>query len=395
MFSKGGKMSNKFTRELLAASEKRLNELREIRRDLHRHPELGFQEFRTTQKIREYLHRIPGIKFRNLECKTGVIADLPGDSGKTIALRADIDALPIREENTHSYASEVPGLMHACGHDGHVAILLGAAFLLGKLPSRPWTIRFIFQPAEEIVPSGAPVFVREGAIDKVEAIFGFHLNATSDFGKVGWYDGAVMAGGLSFQIEVHGKGGHPAYPEKCVNPIYTACDIVAALPRLRDAFHAIVPCNVTPVKLVADEAGKIPEIAVIKGQFKFLDRKTDQIFRRELTALAEGSAVRNHSTCNLKMTSTYPVSWNAAELGQRTVIPSARELGLELTQIVPSMGSDDFAWYAEKIPAYYMTFGLRKGINFPIAHTSEFDFDEAILPLGAAQMAACAINWSP
>ena len=389
-------MSAESTRALLSAAGKHAEELRDIRRDLHRHPELGFQEFRTTEKIRENLSRIPGIRFRQLNCKTGIIAELPGESETTVALRADIDALAIREENTHSYVSEIPGLMHGCGHDGHVAVLLGAAFVLGELQKRPWTVRFIFQPAEEIVPSGAPVFVKEGAIENVEAIFGFHLNATSDFGKVGWYDGAVMAGGLSFKIKVHGKGGHPAYPEKCINPLYTACDIVSALPRLRDSFHAVVPCNVTPVKLISEEpSGRIPETAEILGQFKYLDRTADRVFRRELKTLVDGCALHNHTECELKIEPTYPVSWNDPELGQRVVVPSAKELGLELTKIVPSMGSDDFAWYAEKVPAYYMTFGLRKGENFPIAHTPVFDFDEAVLPLGAAQMAACALNWKP
>ena len=369
--------------------------LRTIRRDLHRHPELGFQEYRTTEKIREALSTVPGIRFLVLQdCPTGVIAELPGESGKTVALRADIDALAISEANTHSYVSENPGVMHACGHDGHVAVLLGAAFLLGNQRTRPNTVRFLFQPAEEIVPSGAPVFLRAGALDGAEAVFGFHLNATSDFGKVGVCDGAVMAGGVAFRISIRGKGGHSAYPEKCVNPIFTACDIVYSLPGIRDSIHPFYPCNIVPVKCVADEYdNKIPDTALVEGRFKFLDRKAEAVFREKIAALVDGCARKSGAQCELEMIPKYPVTWNAPELGHSVVLPSAEQLGLETVRIVPSMGSDDFAWYAEQVPAYYMTFGIRKGEDFPIAHTPVFDFDEAILPPAAAQMCACALNF--
>ncbi len=369
--------------------------LRTIRRDLHRHPELGFQEYRTTEKIREALSTVPGIRFLELQdCPTGVIAELPGESGKTVALRADIDALAISEANTHSYVSENPGVMHACGHDGHVAVLLGAAFLLGNQRMRPNTVRFLFQPAEEIVPSGAPVFLRAGALDGAEAVFGFHLNATSDFGKLGFYDGAVMAGGIAFRITVHGKGGHSAYPEKCVNPIFAACDIVSSLARIRDAIHPVYPCNIVPVRIVADEYdNKIPDTAVVEGRMKYLAHEAREIFCREIVPVVEGCALKNHAKCDLELIPKYPVSWNTPDLGRNVVLPSAEELGLETVRIEPSMGSDDFGYYAEKIPAYYMTFGIRKGADFPIAHTAHFDFDEEILPLGAAQLCACALNF--
>lgn len=377
---------------LLAAAKKYTEKLRAIRRDLHRHPELGFQEFRTTEFIRRELAAIPGMKLRKPSCGTGVIADLPGDSTRMVALRADIDALPICEENTHDYVSKTPGVMHACGHDGHAAALLGAAFLLAG-QKRPQTIRFLFQPAEEVVPSGAPVFLKDGAADGVEAVFGFHLNATSDFGEVGYYNGAVMAGGLAFRIAIHGKGGHAAYPEKCRNPIFTACDIVSALARIKDAIHPTYPCNIVPVRLTADEYdNKIPETAIVEGRFKYLNIRAEETFRAELASLADACAQKNHTSCELELIPKYPIAWNTPELGESVVIPAARRLGLNLTLIPPSMGSDDFAYYAEKVPAYYMTFGIRKGENFHIAHTSHFDFDEEILPLVSAQLCACALD---
>ena len=380
--------------DLLAAAKKHAEQLRDIRRDLHRHPELGFQEFRTTEKIRDCLAAVPGIRFLKLECPTGVVAELPGESDRIVALRADIDALAITETAGRSYGSETPGVMHACGHDGHIAALLGAALLLGEQKNRPLTVRFIFQPAEEIVPSGAPFFLKEGVLDGVEAVFGFHLNATSDFGKVGFYDGAVMAGGLAFRITVHGRGGHSAYPDKCVNPIFTACDIVSSLGRIKDAIHPVYPCNIVPVQFVADEYdNKIPDTAALEGRIKYLDVRAEEIFRREIRNLVQGCDLKNHTRSDLELIPKYPVTWNQPALGQRVVIPAAQALGLELTQITPSMGSDDFAYYAEKVPAYYMTFGIRKGENFPIAHTSCFDFDEAILPTAAAQLCACALKF--
>ncbi len=367
--------------------------LREIRRDLHRHPELGFQEFRTTEKIREHLSRIPEIKFRNPDASTGVIAELPGESAGIVALRADIDAIGIQEKNTCSYASQTPGVMHGCGHDGHVAILIGAAMMLARKPRRPHPVRFIFQPAEETTPSGAPVLLKAGVLKGVVRIFGFHLNATSDFGKVGYYDGAVMAGSLGFKVTVQGRGGHTAYPEKCDNPIFTVADLVSSLARIRDRIHPTFACNIVPIGLTAGKSrSAIPDTAELEGRVRYLDRRAEKTFREELAVLAAGCDAKNHTRSRIEFEPGYPITYNAPELGRGIVVPAAKSLELALTPITPSMGSDDFAHYAEKVPAYYMTFGIRKGKNFPIAHTPEFDFDEAILPIGAAQLCACALR---
>ncbi len=381
--------------ELLVAAGKYAGEMRAIRRDLHRFPELGFQEFRTTEKIREHLSRLSGIRFRDLPGLTGVVAELPGKSPRTVALRADIDALPITEENTHDYISVNSGIMHACGHDGHVAILLGAAFLLAE-QERPHTVRFIFQPAEEVTPSGAPAFLKAGALENVEAIFGFHLNATSDFGLLGVYDGAVMAGGVAFRITIQGRGGHAAYPEKCVNPIYTAVELIPSLDRIKDLIHPSMPCSIVPVKLTSgDYENRIPDLAVLEGRMKYLDIRARDIFCEELAVLTERCGAKNRTECRLEIHPKLPITFNSPELGQHVVLPAARQLGLDSVQILPSMGSDDFGYYSECIPGFYMTFGIRKGENFPIAHTAVFDFDEKILPVGAAQMAACAIQCFP
>ncbi len=377
----------------MKAYEKYFGLLRDIRRDLHQHPELGFQEFRTSEKIREHLSRIPGIRFRTLKTPTGVIADLPGESEEIIALRADIDALPIQEANTHSYVSRTDGRMHGCGHDGHVAILLGAAMMLGEEKRRPYPVRFLFQPAEEVVPSGAPVFLKEGALEGVRRIFGFHLNATSDFGKVGYRHGGVMAGGIAFKVTIRGKGGHSAYPDQCINPIFTASDIVSSLARIRDLIHPMYPANLVPVSMNSGGyGGQIPETAFLEGRMTYLDPCAEEVLRKEIAALVDGCARKNHTVCELELIPKYPITYNDPELGRSVVIPAAESLGLELTQITPSMGSDDFAYYAKEVPAYYMTFGIRKGRDFPIAHTPVFDFDEAILPIGAAQLKECAVR---
>ena len=183
------------TADVLAYAKSLEARLTEIRRDLHRHPELGWEEFRTTAKIKEILKSLPGIEVKEIPLKTGVIAELKGTKPElgTIGLRCDIDALPIQEDKpaSHTYKSEVPGKMHACGHDGHIAINLGAAMILSKF--RPeHNVRFIFQPSEEIFPSGAKAMIEAGAVEGLKMIWGFHINATSDFGNVGWYDGIVM-----------------------------------------------------------------------------------------------------------------------------------------------------------------------------------------------------------
>ena len=238
--------------EILAYAKSLEPRLTELRRDFHRHPEVAWEEVWTTAKIKEVLAALPGVEIREIPLKTGVVAELKGMRPElgTIGLRCDIDALPIQEEKpvSHAYRSEIPGKSHACGHDGHIAVNLGAAMILAKFrPAR--TVRFIFQPAEETIPCGAPEMIRAGAVEGLEMVWGFHLNATSDFGNVGWYDGIVMAGGDTLAIRVKGKSAHTAYPECAVNPIAVLSRVVVAIDGLKQQVRATRPYSVSSLSL--------------------------------------------------------------------------------------------------------------------------------------------------
>ena len=368
--------------------------LRDIRRDLHRHPELGFQEFRTTAKIKEHLSALPGVEIKPLAMETGVMADLPGTKPEkgTVALRCDIDALPLQEENTHGFQSEEPGKMHGCGHDGHVAVNLGAAMLLSKFrPER--NVRFLFQPAEECNPDGAPPFLACGVLDGVDEAWGFHLNATSDFGNVGWYDGAVMAGGTGARITVTGKSGHPSYPEACVNPIDIVSRIWVEIAGIKQTVRGTRPYALAAASIQSgqpfDEA--TPTTGELTLRTCFLEKEIDRHLRERIESIARHFCELYGATCEVRFRDHFPITYNHPGLGG-LVRDHAKAFGLPVEQIFPSMGSDDFGYYADLVPAYYMTFGIRKGADFPIAHTPHFNFDEAILPPSAAMFASCALE---
>ena len=389
-----GVIGMKFSAEKILAEAKRLEPvLREIRRDFHRYPELGFHEFRTTKKIREILSSIPEMRLLPLAMKTGAAAELPGlvPSQGTIGLRCDIDALPIQEKNTHDFVSRECGKMHACGHDGHITVVLGAAMLLSRF--RPdCTVRFLFQPAEETTPDGAPEFIAAGAADGLKNVWGFHLNATSDFGKIGYYDGAVMAGGTGFSIKVHGRSGHQSYPESCVNAIDVLTKIAVGLEAVKSTIRATRPYSITCCSLVAGNEWdpQLPGEGYLNGRLAFLEKEIDMHLRSRISALAEGICQLYGATCDIEYIDHLPITRNEPSMGE-IVRKNAAEFGFETEEIFPSMGSDDFGCYRSKAPTYYMTFGIRKGADFPIAHTPMFNFDEAILPIAAAQFASCAL----
>ncbi|MCI5778953.1 MAG: M20 family metallopeptidase [Lentisphaeria bacterium] len=383
----------KYSAESIKAEAERIApQLTELRRWFHRHPELGFHEELTTAKIREVLSGIPGIRFRETGMDTGVIAELPGTVGaRTVGLRCDIDALPIQEANSHDYVSAFPGRMHACGHDGHIAILLGAAMLLAKFPPEH-NVRFLFQPAEETTPSGAPEWIGHGALDELCAVYGSHLNATSPFGKIGFCHGPVMAGGVNFTVRVRGKGGHSAYPEECHNPIAALSRICNDLPGIRNAFHGSWPCVIVPVRMESGGAhSQIPDTGSLLIRAKYLRPQCREILIERVHALVRAADLVCGTVSTVETEDVFPITVNDPTLGENVVLPAARFLGYPTTPIVPSMGSDDFGYYAERVPSYYMTFGISTGPDFAIAHTARFDFDESILPPASAQYAACAL----
>ncbi|HHM23544.1 MAG TPA: amidohydrolase, partial [Bacteroidetes bacterium] len=225
-------------------------QLIEWRRDFHRHPEIAYQEQRTSSVLRRFLENL-GLPVRNL-AKTGLRAELKGGRpGKTVALRADMDALPVQEESGKEYASENPGAMHACGHDGHMAILMGVAKLLsGRREELKGSVVFLFQPSEERHPGGAKPMIEEGALDGVDAVFGLHLWQSFPTGKVGILPGPMMAQSDEFAITVQGKGGHGSMPHQTVDPILVASQIVVNM-------QSIVSRNVDPLKSAVVSFGEV------------------------------------------------------------------------------------------------------------------------------------------
>ena len=380
--------------KILAYAKTLEPQLTEIRRDLHRHPELAFEEFRTTAKIKEALSALPGVELLPCSMKTGCLAEIKGSRPElgTIALRCDIDALPIEEKSGVSYASLEKGKMHACGHDGHITINLGAAMVLSKFrPER--TVRFIFQPAEETIPCGAPKMIEAGALDGVDMIWGFHINATSDFGNVGWYDGIVMAGGHTLEIKVHGKSAHTAYPEYSVNPIVILSRVVADIDSLKQTIRATRPYSVSMMDMecrpVAHSAS--PEEGRLVVKTRYHEPEVNDHLVAKIKEIVKSRCELFGATFDIAEEHGLDPTYNRPEMGP-LVRENAAALGLPLEHIFASMGGDDFGCYGWKVSAYYMTFGLRTSPDFAIAHTAKFKWDEAVLPPAAAMFASCALR---
>lgn len=380
--------------EIMAYAKSIDGELREIHRDFHRHPELGFQEVWTTARIKEILKGIEGIEIKQIPLKTGVIAELKGTRPQlgTIGLRCDIDALPITENTSHDYQSIYKGRMHACGHDGHITILLGAAKILSRF--RPeHNVRFIFQPAEEIVPSGAPEMIKVGAVDALKMIWGFHLNATSDLGDVGWYDGIVMAGGYKMDIRVHGKSVHTAYPEMSVNPGVIISRIAVDVDGLKQMVRATRPYSITLMHLEAKPVSfsASPEEGRIVLATRYHEPQVNELLVNKIRQIVKMNCDLYSAKYDIEETPGLDPTYNLEAMGP-IVKENAKALGLRTEHIFASMGGDDFGCYGWKVPAYYMTFGIRKGENFHIAHTSKFEWDQSVISPSAAMFASCALR---
>lgn len=380
--------------DLLSYAKTLEPELRALHRDFHRHPELGFEEVWTTAKIKDVLGGCPGIEIRALPLKTGVVAELKGTKPElgTIGLRCDIDALPITEETTHDYKSLAPGKMHACGHDGHMTICLGAAKILSRF--RPeHSVRFIFQPAEEVIPSGAPVMIGAGAADGLKMIWGFHINATSDYGNVGWHDGIVMAGGYTLDVTVQGKSVHSAYPEMGVNPIAVLSRVAVAVDGLKQMIRATRPYSVTLMRMDCSNAtlSASPAKGRLVLKTRYHEPEVNALLVGKIKEIVKAECALYGATYEISEEQGLEPTYNHEAMGP-LVRENAAALGQPLERIFASMGGDDFGCYGWKVPAYYMTFGLRRGADFPVAHTSKFAWDESILPPAAAMFASCALR---
>jgi amidohydrolase len=378
------------------------DELVRLRRDLHRHPELGFQEIRTARVVAETLQEIGGIKVKNGIGKTGVVGEMGTGSGPTIAIRADMDALPILETNQVEYASSHSGVMHACGHDAHTAILLGVAHLLKDSFAQDnlqGNVRFLFQPAEEVADeegiSGAPRMIDEGAMEGVDAVIALHVDSTSPTGQIvcqgGWSSAAVD----SFEAWITASGGHGAYPHQAGDPLWMMGPVLMAL-------HGIVARRIAPKQPAVVSLGQIhagtasniiPNEVYLQGTLRSFDPQVrEQLIEEVERAL---SIVRPlGGDYRFKIWRGYPAGWNDPTVSNWLYHVTGDLLGedaLTKEPVMGGMGAEDFSYMCQKAPGSMFLLGAATPDGVQRAHhTNVFDIDETALPLGAAILAETA-----
>lgn len=384
-----------------ALADKHFNEIVKHRQHLHAHPELSFKEFETSKYIQQFLTD-NDISFTAGYVKTGIVAHIEGKnpSKKVIALRADIDALPILEKNELSYKSTNEGVMHACGHDVHTSSMFGVCKILNELKNEfEGTVKIVFQPGEEILPGGASLMIKEGALKKPDAelIVGQHVYPQLEAGHVGFRKGMYMASADEIYVTVTGKGGHGALPNKCIDPILLASHIVVALQQIvsRNA-NPTIPSVLTFGHIEGLGATNIiPEEVKLKGTFRTFDEEWRAEAKLRMKKMAESIAEGMGGHCNFDIHDGYPfltndphttgIAWNAAKefLGEENV----HALDLRMT-------SEDFAYYSQEMPSCFYRLGVantEKGINSGL-HTSTFNVDEEALRTGIGTMSYIALK---
>ncbi|HEN8799866.1 amidohydrolase [Pseudomonas sp. CM25] len=361
----------------------------ELRRAIHRQPELGFEEFATSARVASHL-REWGYEVDQGMAGTAVIATLRNGQGPTLGLRAELDALPITEQSGQPWASKVPGKMHACGHDGHTAMLLAAACELAR--ERHWrgTLHLFFQPAEEgHGGSGAKRMLDEGVFARFpcDAIYALHNSPGMPVGQFGVLAGPRMASTDSVTIVLHGNGGHGAMPDRAIDPIVVGASLVLAL-------QTIVSRNVPPSAtaiitvgafIAGDAANVIPGQAELRLSVRALDASVRQLLRQRIQALAEHHAQSYGASAEVSFGEGYPVLVNttqASQLAEQVIRDWLGEEGLAAGQ-KPICASDDFAFWLEQVPGCYLLIGNGEGSGSCEVHNPGYDFNDLALPLGA------------
>jgi amidohydrolase len=378
-----------------------LEEVISIRRHIHSNPELSFQEHNTSKFISEKLRAI-GIEHKTGVVNTGIIAEIKGNNpgSKTIAIRADIDALPITEKNKIEYTSKNTGIMHACGHDAHTSAIIGAAKILNEIKTDfDGTVRVIFQPGEEKLPGGASLMIKEGVLKNPQpaSIFGQHVLPELDAGKVGFKAGMYMASADEIYVTVKGKGGHAAMPHLLIDPVLIASHIIVALQQLvsRNG-KPTIPSVLSFGKINAHGATNIiPDEVKIEGTFRTMDEEWRKQAHIKMKTLAETLAKSMGGECEFNIAVGYPFLSNNEVLTSRAKKYAVEFLGDEnVVELEPRMGAEDFSFYSQVIPACFYRFGTRneqKGITSGL-HTSTFNIDESSLQTAMGLMAWIVVN---
>ena len=360
------------------------------RRYLHAHPELGFQEYETSRFVAARLRDL-GLDVRTGIAETGVVGLLRGGRpGKTVLLRADMDALPIDELNDVPYKSRVPGTMHACGHDGHTAILLNAARVLAtRREDLAGTVKFVFQPCEERPPGGAIRMIEEGVLEEpaVDAVFGLHLSQWLPVGTVVARPGPTMAAADMFHLEIKGTGGHAAAPHLCVDAALVAAQVLVAL-------HTLVAREVKPIEPAVLTVGMIqagtapnviPETALLHGTVRTFDKELRRYMARRVEEVARGVAAAMRADCACTYEWGYSAVVNDPAMADLVATVAREVVGPDnVVAFEPTMGGEDFAAFLERVPGCFFFVGTRndeRGLVWG-HHHPRFDVDETAVPIG-------------
>ncbi|MCX7743054.1 MAG: M20 family metallopeptidase [Flavobacteriales bacterium] len=359
----------------------------EIRRHLHMYPELSFQEKETSKYITHLLEEL-GISYTSGIAGTGIIAELPGKTSKIIGIRADMDALPIFEKNTHEYVSKNPGIMHACGHDVHMACALGALLLLREW-ELPHHIRFIFQPGEEKLPGGATLMIEEGAILGIEKMLALHVYPHLSAGQVGFKPGKYMASSDEIYIKVIGKGGHGALPHLNQDPVVAASQMVIALQQVVSRLAPpFVPSVLSFGKFMAEgSTNVIPDLVELEGTFRTMDESWRTKAHDLIRQIAQHTALAWGVRADVEIVKGYPTLINDEAFTNHCVGLAKELLGEEQVKTLEiRMTAEDFAFYSQQIPCCFFRLGTgsEEKNTLHSVHTPYFDVDEEALITGSA-----------
>jgi hippurate hydrolase len=390
--------------DLVAFMSRYQPELVRIRRDLHANPELGFEEVRTANLIESQLKSYGVDEVHRGLAKTGVVGFLRGrrsDSGRSVGLRADMDAVPVQEESDLAYRSKIDGMMHACGHDGHIAMLLGATRYLAETRNFNGTVYFYFQPGEE-GHAGARAMIRDGLFERfpADAVYALHNWPSLPAGTVGLNSGPMMAGIDVFKISIKGVGGHGGHPHQGIDPIVASAHMVSAI-------QSIISRNIDPLESAVVSfhylhsgmpraLSVIPDRVECAGMVKWYSAAVQEIAERRLRQVVSQSAELFGANAEIDYEPLYPPTINTAENAEQVMRVATRLLGAENVEwdMKPSMGSEDFAFMLEARPGAYFRLGTG-GRRDRFLHSPRYDFNDDVIPIGAAVFGGIAEDALP
>ena len=369
----------------------------DVRRHIHRHPELSFNEKETTDFLIERVNSIEGVNTFMYSQLNGFVADIQVDANKpTVLFRADIDALPIQETTGLDYASSNSGVMHACGHDVHAAIIYGTILILSRLSKYlPCNVRFIFQPAEEVLPGGAKSFIDYGVLncDNASAVFGLHLSPEIATGKIGVHDGGFMASSDELHFKIVGKGGHAVFPSRNIDPVIIASKIVLYMSELTDEKGDDPHIAVIGDFIAHGATNVIPDVASLMGTMRTFNESTRKLLKNNILQYIK--ELEDKYSCQIEnnIVEGYPVLINNHNLYEEiNVVASSIISQQNVIQINRRMTADDFAYYGYKLPAFYIRLGCGNE-HSGVLHSPTFNPDELCMKTGMKLFSSIALKF--